>query len=145
MMEFIWLALLVVFLVVEWVTVGLVSIWFAGGSLVAMLLAAAGVPEIWQIVAFLAVSALLLILTRPMAVKFMNSKREKTNYEGIIGKIVRVTERVNNYEQTGAANVGGQEWTARAEDDTVIIEKDALAKVVNIKGVKLILRQYEED
>lgn len=145
MMEFIWLALLVVFLVVEWVTVGLVSIWFAGGSLVAMLLAAAGVPEIWQIVAFLAVSALLLILTRPMAVKFMNSKREKTNYEGIIGKIVRVTERVNNYEQTGAANVGGQEWTARAEDDTVIIEKDALAKVVNIIGVKLILRQYEED
>lgn len=145
MMEFIWLALLVVFLVVEWVTVGLVSIWFAGGSLVAMLLAAAGVAEIWQIVAFLAVSALLLILTRPIAVKFMSSKREKTNYEGIIGKIVRVTERVNNYEQTGAATVGGQEWTARAEDDTVIIEKDALAKVVNIKGVKLILKQYEED
>lgn len=145
MMEFIWLALLVVFLVVEWVTVGLVSIWFAGGSLVAMLLAAAGIPEIWQIVAFLAVSALLLILTRPAAVKFMNSKREKTNYEGIIGKIVRVTERVNNYEQTGTAIVGGQEWTARAEDDTVIIEKDALAKVVNIKGVKLILKQYEED
>ena len=56
-----------------------------------------------------------------------------------------MTERVNNYEQTGTANVGGQEWTARAEDDAVIIEKDALAKVVNIKGVKLILRQYEED
>lgn len=145
MMEFIWLALLVVFLVVEWVTVGLVSIWFAGGSIVAMLLAAAGISEIWQIVAFLAVSALLLILTRPVAVKFMSSKREKTNYEGIIGKIVRVTERVDNYEQTGIANVGGQEWTARAEDDTVIIEKDALAKVVNIKGVRLILKQYEED
>ena len=144
-MEFIWLALLVVFLVVEWVTVGLVSIWFAGGALVAMLLAAAGVPDIWQIVVFLAVSALLLVLTRPFAVKFMSSKREKTNYEGIIGKIVRVTERVDNYAQTGTANVGGQEWTARAEEDTVIIEEGALAKVVNIKGVKLILKPYEED
>ena len=145
MSQFLWLALMVLFLVVEWATVGLVSIWFAGGALVAMLLAAAGAGTIWQIVAFLIVSALLLVLTRPFAVKFINTKKEKTNYEGIIGKIVRVTERVDNYGQTGSANVGGQEWTARSEEDTVILETGTLAKVVNIKGVKLILKPYEEE
>ncbi|MGN0505305.1 MAG: NfeD family protein [Lachnospiraceae bacterium] len=145
MSQFLWLALMVLFLVVEWATVGLVSIWFAGGALIAMLLAAAGAGFIWQIIAFLAVSALLLVLTRPFAVKFINTKKEKTNYEGIIGKIVRVTERVDNYGQTGSANVGGQEWTARSEEDTVILEAGTLAKVVNIKGVKLILKPYEEE
>ena len=145
MSQFLWLALMVLFLVVAWATVGLVSFWFAGGALIAMLLAAAGAGFIWQIIAFLAVSALLLVLTRPFAIKFINTKKEKTNYEGIIGKIVRVTERVDNYGQTGSANVGGQEWTARAEEDTVILEAGTLAKVVNIKGVKLILKPYEEE
>lgn len=145
MSEFLWLALLIVFLVVEWATVGLVSIWFAGGALVAMLIAGAGGGTFWQIAAFFAVSALLLVLTRPLAVKFINTKKEKTNYEGIIGKIVRITETVDNYNQTGSANVGGQEWTARSEEDAVVLETGTLAKVVNIKGVKLILKPYTEE
>lgn len=145
MPEFLWLALLIVFLVVEWATVGLFSIWFAGGALVAMLIAAAGGGVFWQISAFLAVSALLLVLTRPLAVKFINTKKEKTNYEGIIGKIVRITGKVDNYSQTGSANVGGQEWTARSEDDMVILEAGTLAKVVNIKGVTLIVKPYTEE
>lgn len=145
MSEFIWLALLILFLVVEFFTVGLASIWFAGGALVAMFLSAAGAGTIWQIIAFLAVSALLLVFTRPFAVRFINSKKEKTNYEGIIGKIVRVTGRVDNFNQTGSANVGGQEWTARAESDTEILEEGTLAKVVEIKGVTLILKPYVEE
>ena len=70
---------------------------------------------------------------------------EKTNYEGIIGKTIRITERVDNIRQTGMANVNGQEWTVRAERDDLILEPEMLAKVVNISGVKLIVKEYEEE
>ena len=99
----------------------------------------------WQITAFLLVTAVLLIFTRPFAIKFINAKREKTNYEGIIGKTIRITERVDNISQTGVAVVNGQEWTVRAEKEQEILEAGTLAKVVNISGVKLIVRRYEED
>ncbi len=69
----------------------------------------------------------------------------KTNYEGIIGKTIRITETVDNISQTGTAVVNGQEWTVRAEKDGDILEPDTLAKVVNIAGVKLIVRKYEEE
>ena len=140
-----WLALLIILLVVEIITVGLTCIWAAGGALVAMLLSLLHIPTGWQIAAFLLVTAILLYFTRPFSVKIINSKREKTNYEGIIGKTVRIAERVSNIEQTGMAVVNGQEWTVRAEDETEILEPGTLAKVVNISGVKLIVKKYEED
>lgn len=141
----VWLFLLAVFLIVEIITVGLTSIWLAGGALVALLLNMAGLGLIWQIAAFFIVSFLLLIFTRPFALKFVNAKHEKTNYEGIIGKVVRITERVDNINGTGTAVVGGQDWTARAEDDHLILEPGELAKVVKISGVKLIVKRYEEE
>ena len=88
---------------------------------------------------------LLLFFTRPFAVKYINAHHEKTNYEGVIGKIVRVTETVNNLAQTGTAVVNGLEWTARAEKDEDVLEPGTLAKVVSISGVKLIVKKYEEE
>lgn len=142
---FIWLALLIVFLVIEVATVGLAAIWMAGGSLAAMLAELIGLNIWWQIGIFIAVSFLLLIFTRPFAVKYINSNREKTNYEGIIGKVVRITETVNNYEMTGTAVVNGIEWTVRTEEDGQILNPGDLAKVMKISGVKLIVKKYEED
>lgn len=142
---FMWLGLLIVFLVVEIITVGLTSIWLAGGALAALLLNIAGLNLVWQVIAFFAVSFLLLFFTRPFAVKYINSHHEKTNYEGVIGKIVRVTQAVDNLAQTGTAVVGGEEWTARAEKDGDVLEPGTLAKVVSISGVKLILKRYEEE
>lgn len=142
---FIWLALLIVFIVIEVATVGLTAIWMAGGSLVAMFACMAGLNIWWQIGFFIAVSFLLLIFTRPFAVKYINSNREKTNYEGIIGKVVRITEKVDNYEMTGTAVVNGVEWTVRTEADGLILNPGDLAKVVNISGVKLIVKKYEEE
>lgn len=142
---FIWLALLIVFLVIEVATVGLTAIWMAGGSLAAMLAELIGLNIWWQIGIFIAVSFLLLIFTRPFAVKYINSNREKTNYEGIIGKVVRITETVNNYEMTGTAVVNGIEWTVRTEEDGQILNPGDLAKVMKISGVKLIVKKYEED
>ena len=140
-----WLALLIILLIIEIITVGLTSIWAAGGALAALLLNILGFPLAGQIIVFFVVTFVLLYFTRPFAVKYINTQRVKTNYEGIIGKTIRITETVDNISQTGTAVVNGQEWTVRAEKDGDILEPDTLAKVVNIAGVKLIVRKYEEE
>jgi membrane protein implicated in regulation of membrane protease activity len=140
-----WLALLIILLIIEIITVGLTSIWAAGGALAALILNILGIPLAGQIIVFFVVTFVLLYFTRPFAVKYINTQRVKTNYEGIIGKTIRITETVDNISQTGTAVVNGQEWTVRAEKDGDILEPDTLAKVVNIAGVKLIVRKYEEE
>ncbi len=144
-MIFIWLLLLIVFMAIEVATVGLTAIWMAGGSLAAMFAELAGLNIWWQIGIFIAVSFLLLIFTRPFAVKYINSNHEKTNYEGIIGKVVRITETVNNYEMTGTTVLNGIEWTVRTESDGQVLNPGDLAKVVDISGVKLIVKKCEEE
>lgn len=143
MMQYFWLVLLVIFVVVECLTVGLVSIWFAGGSLVAMILALAGAGAIWQDVAFLVVSGLLLIITRPFVKKFLLNKKAKTNYQSVIGEVAKVTETIDNYNQTGAAFIDGKEWTARSTENAVTMEDGSLVEVVAIEGVKLLVKPYE--
>lgn len=138
-----WLVLLIVLLVIEIITVGLTSIWAAGGALAALVLDVVGVSFIGQVIAFFVVTFVLLYFTRPFAVKFINAQRVKTNYEGIIGKTIRIAEKVDNMSQTGMAVVNGQEWTVRAEQDKDILEPGTIAKVVNISGVKLIVKKEE--
>ena len=104
-----WLGLLILLLIVEIITVGLTSIWAAGGALVALIFSILGISLMWQIVIFFVVTFVLLYFTRPFAMKFINTQHEKTNYEGIIGKTIRITERVDNLHQTGKATVNGQE------------------------------------
>ena len=133
-MILVWLGLLIILVLIELLTVGLTTIWFAGGSLAAIIANLCGVGIIGQIVIFLVVSCILLIFTRPWALKYLNQNRTRTNYEGVIGKVIRITERVD-----------GQEWTVRATEDNEVLEKGELAKVVNISGVKLIVIKYEEE
>ena len=156
-----WLVLLVVLLVIEIITVGLTTIWGAGGALAALILnilcyqlfyrviparpEKLDVPFAGQVVTFFVVTILLLVFTRPFAMRFINTRRLKTNYEGIIGKTIRISQKVDNIGQTGMAVVNGTEWTVRSEQDDVILEPGTLAKVVNISGVKLIVQKYEED
>lgn len=145
MLQYFWLALLIIFVVVECLTVGLVSIWFAGGALVAMLLAMAGAGAIWQDIVFLLTSGLLLIITRPFVKKYLLNKKVKTNYQSVIGEVAKVTETIDNYNQTGTAFADGKEWTARSTEDTVTMEKDTLVKVVAIEGVKLMVEPYKRE
>lgn len=144
-MQYFWLALLIIFVVVECLTVGLFSIWFAGGALVAMILAVAGAGAIWQDVAFLVVSGVLLIGTRPFVKKYLMNKKVKTNYESVIGRVAKVTENIDNYNQTGAAFVDGKEWTARSTEDAVTFEAGTLVKVTAIVGVKVMVEPYESE
>ena len=146
-MMLIWLALVIVLIVIEIFTVGLTTIWFAGGALAAIVINLLGLGMVWQIIVFLVVSGVLLFFTRPWALKYINSNRVKTNYEGVIGKVIRITDHtfVINMNQTGKAVVNGQEWSVRSEQDKVILGEGTLAKVVKIEGVKLIVRVYEEE
>lgn len=140
-----WLIVVVVFVAMELSTVTLTSIWFAAGGLAALLVAMLGGNLPVQIIAFLVVAFGLLALTRKWADKFLDGKKQSTNADRAIGEIVRVTERVSNLDRTGRAIVHGQDWTVRAEDDDTIIEKGELVRVLQIKGVKLIVEKVEEE
>jgi membrane protein implicated in regulation of membrane protease activity len=144
-MAFVWLVLLVVLLLVEVMTLNLTTIWFAGGSLIALILAFIGVPFNIQAISFVVVSLVVLFLLRPSVVKRYNSSLTQTNVGALVGAEAKVIETINNDEMTGKAIINGQEWTARAIEDDMIIEKDQKAKVVEIKGVKLILSNKKED
>ena len=140
-----WLIVIVVFVAMELSTVTLTSIWFAAGGLAALFVAMLGGNLPVQIIAFLIVAFGLLALTRKWSDKFLDGKKQSTNADRAIGEIVRVTERVSNLDRTGRAIVHGQDWTARTEDDDTIIEKGELVRVLQIKGVKLIVEKVEEE
>lgn len=145
MLNLIWLGLFILLLVIEIITVGLTTIWFAAGALAALAANVLGANLIIQIIIFLAVSVVLLIFTRPWAEKHLNRKRVRTNYEREIGKVIRITEKVDNLDQTGKSVVDGQEWTVRSRNDSDIFEAGTLARVVAVSGVKLIVEKCEEE
>ena len=139
-----WIIAMVVFLVIEAVTVGIVSVWFAIGALFAMVTAMLG-ANLWvQITVFLVVSAIALYFTRPLVKKFVNNKVEPTNADMLIGKECRVVETIDNLSGTGAVYVDGKTWTARTVDEE-IIPVGQLVKAERIEGVKLIVSKIAHE
>lgn len=139
-----WIAALILFVVVEAVTVGLASIWFAIGALAALICALLHGPVWLQVVWFLAVSLATLILTRPMVKKYMKGKVVPTNADRNIGRTAAVTERIDNLAGTGAVRIDGVTWTARSADEQKTIEAGAMVTVREIRGVKLVVVPKEE-
>lgn len=133
-----WLILLAVLIVIEIATLGLTTIWFAGGAMLGFLLSMLGVSTFIQIVVFFVVSFLLLFSVRPLASKFINKNRLKTNYESLIGQEAKVITTIDNFNEAGMAIVNGLEWTARSDQDQVITEGTKV-RIVNVQGVKLIV------
>ncbi|MBQ8807485.1 MAG: NfeD family protein, partial [Bacteroidaceae bacterium] len=103
----IWLIIFVVCIAVEIATMGLTTIWFAGGALIASVVAAIGGPIWLQVVLFFVVAFILLYFTRPIAVKYFNKDRVKTNVESMIGKQAIVISEINNLQGIGQVTVGG--------------------------------------
>ena len=103
----IWLGLSIFFLVVEWMTVELISIWFTGASIVAMILALLNVPLGWQIAAFCVVSVLLIVFTRPIVARYLRRNESKTNVDSLIGEVATVTKEILPDER-GEVKVKGQ-------------------------------------
>lgn len=141
MQAVVWLVILVVLLAAEAVTLGLTTIWFAGGALVAFGLAIAGTEVLLQIIVFCVVSVLLLVVTRPAAVRWFNRSRTRTNVESLIGETAVVTERIDNLEGRGQVQVRGQVWSARAAEERQKVETGKKVKIKKISGVKLIVEE----
>lgn len=144
MQGIVWVIGIVVFLLLEAATYQFICIWFAGGALGALISWALGAGMNVQISVFFIVSAILLVLTRPFVRKITESRKIKTNVEVIPGKICLVTEEINNFSETGKAKLDGMEWTARSKNGEVIKE-GSKAEVVEVSGVKLIVKERISD
>ena len=131
----IWLGILAVLLVIEGLTTALTTIWFAGGALAAGI----GVGIVPQLLLFFGVSLVLLIFTRPVAMKLMNKNTEKTNVDSLLGKTAVVIQKIDNLAQTGQVRINDIEWMARTSDDTKTIPVDTVVTIKAVHGVRLIV------
>lgn len=143
-MKFTWLALLFLFTIGEALTVGLTSIWFAAGSLGALILALLEAPLWLQIAVFMVLSALCLLAVRPIIQKHFNNNLEATNADRILGSEAMVTEDILNIQGKGAVAIGGLIWSARSEHD-VPIPAGTLVRVLRIEGVKVFVEELKEE
>lgn len=138
----IWLAIAVVCLIFELVTVSLVSIWFVIGSIVAMFVAMAGGSFGLQVTLMLVLSiGLLLVFIYLRKKKFKGKDKvyTPTNIDALIGQEALVIEDVNNLNNTGLVRIKGQVWSAKSADDDIVIRTGEQVKVEAISGVKLVL------
>ena len=132
----IWLGILAVLLVIEGLTTALTTIWFAGGALAAAIASGIGVGIVPQLL-------VLLIFTRPVAMKLMNKNTEKTNVDSLLGKTAVVIQKIDNLAQAGQVRINDIEWMARTSDDSVTIPVDTVVIIKAVHGVKLIVEPKE--
>ena len=144
MQPLIWLGILAALLFIEAITAGLTTIWFAGGALIAFGAGLVGFGLGVQVGTFIVVSLLLLLLTRPLAVKYFNQERQKTNTESLIGQQALVTEDIDTIKAKGQVEIQGQIWSAKTDEPDGTIPKNTVVVVNGIQGVKLIVRAREE-
>lgn len=135
-----WLILFVIFAALELVSLGLTCIWFAVGALAACVTSLITDNWIIQAIVFIIVTVVVLIFLRPIAIKYINNKAEKTNVDSLIGKKVKVLEDIDNVNVKGKVSINGMEWTARSAEGN-IIKKDTLVEVMEIEGVKVIVKE----
>lgn len=139
-----WLIAMVVLIVIECASMGLTSIWFAGGALVAAIAAALGANLVVQIILCVVVSVVLLVFTRPWAMRFLNNRTVKTNSESLVGQTAVVTMDIDNLKAEGQIQVKGSYWTARSEKDKVRIGKGKRVVIKEISGVTCLVAPTEE-
>ena len=149
MFIWLWLGAIVLFGVAEVVTENMVSIWFVAGSLAALFTCMSGwalggmSPEGTQLLVFALVSAVTLVVTRPLVRRFMIRPHIPTNLDRVLGMTAKVTESVDNDRASGAVYVDGKTWTARSADGAVI-PAGTQVKVQKIEGVKLLVQFSEK-
>ena len=138
-----WLTMIVVFLMAEASTVTLVSLWFAAGSLAAMLVALTGAGIGFQVTVFVIVAAVCLTALRPLVRKHIKPKLTKTNVDAVVGTTGLVTVAIDNVSAVGQVKLGAMYWTARSASGDPIAE-GTLVKVERIEGVKAIVSPVKE-
>lgn len=146
MMFWIWLGVIVVTVIVEIVTLELVSIWFSFGAIIPFILSAfkGAVPMEIQIVIFVVVSALLILLLRKYAQKLLfKNTDEKTNIDSFKGKKIRLLEDAS-FEKSGSIKINDVVWTATSQDGS-LLKAGELVEIVSIDGNKCIVKKAEKD
>jgi membrane protein implicated in regulation of membrane protease activity len=141
--RWVWAALTVILAVIEAFTLGLTTIWFAIAALVMVFLSFLPIPLVFQLIIFLAISAVLLFFTRPVAIKKFKSGREKTNVDSLVGKHALVTRQIGEFDK-GEVKLNGQYWSARSDDGCTIAE-GTKCEVMRIEGVQAIVRVLNEN
>ena len=140
-----WLVVMILFLILEMITISLVSIWFVGGSLAAFLVSFI-VKKPWvEVIVFLGVSLVLLLLIRPMVAKLGGTKKDqiRSGAHLLVGKRSVVTEPIDNLHAKGAVQVNGQFWSAKTADDDVQISKDSVVMIREVDGVRLVVEELK--
>lgn len=138
--SYLWLFLFIVFLIFEIATLGLTTIWFAGGAFIAFWMSVAEISFPAQLVVFFLVSLVLLWTTRPLAAKYVNKNVSKTNVDELIGKTVKVSETIDNINETGHVMINGVEWLARAKHESMVIPAGTHVCIMEIVGVTVIVQ-----
>ena len=139
-----WLVVLVVLVIIELLTMGLTTVWFAGGAFIATIAALFHASLTLQVILFLLVSAILLFFTRPLAVKYFNKDRVRTNAESLVGCQAIVISEIDNLQGIGQVNVGGMEWSAKTRTDGMKLPVGTVTTVLAINGVKLVVEERKE-
>lgn len=138
-MEFYWFIIVFAFLVIESLTLNLVTIWFAFGSLCAFISAYFTDNFIIQLIVFIISTTLSLLLTRPLVNKYIKKNVEKTNIDRVIGSIgIALTDM--EPLKNGRVKVDGKNWMASSDD---IIKKDEKVEVLKIEGAKIVVKKRE--
>ena len=139
-----WVVAIVVLAAIEMVTVQLVTIWFAAGALAAFIAAEFGTPIEVQLILFLIVSSVCLLLLRPVANRWLGKGKIKTNAGSLIGETAIVTRDILCEGGLGKAMIRGQEWSAAAADPSQLLKEGDRVRVLEIRGVKLIVEKLPE-
>lgn len=140
MLAVIWAIGVLIFVILECLTLGLTHIWYALGCILAGIAAYNNASIFLQLVLFIVSSTFFVFLTKPIAKKYINSRTEKTNVDRLVGQTAIVKETINNKKEQGLVRINGLDWAARAEKKDEVILKGKLVEIVEIQGVKLIVR-----
>jgi membrane protein implicated in regulation of membrane protease activity len=140
--HWIWVALVIIFALVEVFTLGLTTVWFALSALIMVFLSFLPIPLAAQILIFLVISGALLFFTRPLVIKKFKTGAEKTNVDSLIGMRAPVIKRISEFEN-GEIKLNGLVWSARSQDSTEIAEGEK-CEVVRIEGARAIVRPFSD-
>jgi len=141
--QWLWVIFVIIFTLIEIFTLGLTTVWFAVSALLMVFLSFAKIPLPLQFLIFLSIATLLLIFTRPLAIKKFKMGREKTNVDSLAGKHALLIKGISEFE-CGEVRLNGLIWAARSENNEAIAAGSTCV-ILGVEGVQLIVRPLSEE
>lgn len=140
-MVWIWVSVIIGTLVFEFITYGLICIWFSIAGVIALILEICGVSVWTQVIVFSVVSLGLLLGLRRIYLKLLKGNNEKTNSDSLVGKKVKLVKAIIGNE-VGEVKINGVVWNAISVDGGDL-NQDEIVEIVEITGNKIIVKKGE--